>query len=69
MSIVRAITGLGHSLLMKTTGEGVETQEQLDKLRKEGCTEAQGFLFSAPKPASELPSMIRRLSVSSTITT
>jgi EAL domain-containing protein (putative c-di-GMP-specific phosphodiesterase class I) len=69
MSIVRAITGLGHSLLMKTTGEGVETQEQLDKLREEGCTEAQGFLFSAPKPASELPSMIRRLSVSSTITT
>jgi diguanylate cyclase (GGDEF)-like protein len=69
MSIVRAITGLGHSLLMKTTGEGVETQEQLDKLREEGCTEAQGFLFSAPKPASELPSMIRRLSVPSTITT
>jgi EAL domain-containing protein (putative c-di-GMP-specific phosphodiesterase class I) len=42
MLIIRAVTGLGHSLCMKTTAEGVETLEQLDKLREEGCTEVQG---------------------------
>jgi diguanylate cyclase (GGDEF)-like protein len=61
LSIIRAITGLGHSLRMKTTAEGVETQEQLDMLRVEGCTEVQGYLFSRPMPASELPSLIERL--------
>jgi EAL domain-containing protein (putative c-di-GMP-specific phosphodiesterase class I) len=43
---------------MKTTAEGVETVEQLDKLRNEGCTEIQGYIFSHPKPASELPLLI-----------
>jgi len=32
----------------------VETQEQLDLIRSEGCTEAQGYYFSPPRPASEL---------------
>jgi EAL domain-containing protein (putative c-di-GMP-specific phosphodiesterase class I) len=44
---------------MTTTGEGVETQEELDYLRKEGCTEAQGYFFSKPKPASEVWKMLR----------
>jgi diguanylate cyclase (GGDEF)-like protein len=61
MSIISAVTGLGRSLSMKTTAEGVETQEQLDKLREEGCTEVQGYLFSRPRPASELPALIERL--------
>jgi predicted signal transduction protein with EAL and GGDEF domain len=61
MSIVRAVTGLGHSLSMTTTAEGVETQEQLVRLRAEGCTEVQGYLFSRPRPANELPMLIERL--------
>jgi EAL domain-containing protein (putative c-di-GMP-specific phosphodiesterase class I) len=61
MSIIRAVTGLGPSLNIKTTAEGVETLEQLDGLRKEGCTEVQGYLFSRPRPASELPLLIERL--------
>jgi diguanylate cyclase (GGDEF)-like protein len=61
MSIIRAVTGLGHSLNIKTTAEGVETLEQLYRLRDEGCTEAQGYLFSHPRPASELPLLIERL--------
>jgi diguanylate cyclase (GGDEF)-like protein len=61
MLIIRAVTGLGHSLCMKTTAEGVETQEQLDKLRQEGCTEVQGYLFSRPRPARELAVLIEKL--------
>ena len=38
---------------MTTTAEGVETQRQQELLRGLGCTEMQGYLFSAPKPAEE----------------
>ena len=50
VAIVRAISGLGRSLNITTTAEGVETIDQLDWLRAEGCNEVQGFLFSAAKP-------------------
>jgi diguanylate cyclase (GGDEF)-like protein len=53
-AIVRAIASLGASLGMEITAEGVETEEQLDCVWKEGCTEAQGYYFSPPRPASEL---------------
>jgi len=61
MSIVQAVTGLGKSLGIKTIAEGVETLEQLNTLRDKGCTEVQGYLFSRPRPASELPLLIKRL--------
>jgi EAL domain-containing protein (putative c-di-GMP-specific phosphodiesterase class I) len=61
MSIVRAVTGLGHGLRMKTTAEGVETVEQLNLLRAEGCTEVQGYIFSPPRPAHELSGLIKTL--------
>jgi diguanylate cyclase (GGDEF)-like protein len=57
-AIVRAITNLGLSLSIPTTAEGVETEEQLELLRKEGCTEMQGFLFSRPVPASEIAKLL-----------
>ena len=40
----------------------METREQLDRLRSEGCTEVQGFYFSPPRPAKEIESMLNRLS-------
>jgi EAL domain-containing protein (putative c-di-GMP-specific phosphodiesterase class I) len=58
MAIVRAVTGLGRSLGISTTAEGVETTEQLALLRTEGCTEVQGYLFSRPRPAAEVESML-----------
>jgi EAL domain-containing protein (putative c-di-GMP-specific phosphodiesterase class I) len=54
LNIVRAVAALGKGLGMETTAEGVETSEQLDSVKSEGCTEMQGFLFSGPRPASEL---------------
>ena len=54
LAIIRAVAGLGTSLGIATTAEGVETPEQLAQVRAEGCTEVQGYLFSAPRPAAEL---------------
>jgi len=58
VAIVRAVTQMGLSLGMATTAEGVETARQLDIVRAEGCNEAQGYLFSTPKPAHEIAKMI-----------
>jgi EAL domain-containing protein (putative c-di-GMP-specific phosphodiesterase class I) len=61
IAIVRAVTGLGTTLGMTTTAEGVETTDQLEQLRREGCTEVQGYLFSKPKQAHELAEVLSRL--------
>jgi diguanylate cyclase (GGDEF)-like protein len=61
VAIVRAVAGLGVSLGMSTIAEGVETEEQLEKLRSEGYTEVQGFLFAAARPAGEVPGIIARV--------
>jgi diguanylate cyclase (GGDEF)-like protein len=58
-AIVRAVTRLGSSLGMTTIAEGVETQAQLEILRAEGCDQVQGFLFSPPMPARDIPKLIR----------
>jgi diguanylate cyclase (GGDEF)-like protein len=54
LNIVRAVTSMAKGLGMTTIAEGVETQDQLDAVRSEGCTEMQGFLFSEPLPAHEV---------------
>jgi diguanylate cyclase (GGDEF)-like protein len=59
LTIVRAVIALATGLGMKTTAEGVETRQQLEMLRKEGCTEMQGFLFSEPLPAPEIDRLLR----------
>jgi diguanylate cyclase (GGDEF)-like protein/PAS domain S-box-containing protein len=58
VAIIRAVAGLGMSLGIATTAEGIETTEQLERVRAEGCTEVQGYLFSPPRPASELAALI-----------
>ncbi|KQO64073.1 MULTISPECIES: EAL domain-containing protein [unclassified Methylobacterium] len=60
--IVRAVIGLGLSLGMRTTAEGIETEAQFDRLRSEGCDEGQGYFFAKPSPASEVPRAIERWS-------
>ncbi|ABD86158.1 putative bifunctional diguanylate cyclase/phosphodiesterase [Rhodopseudomonas palustris] len=53
-AIVRSIISLGMGLGVTITAEGVETESELSWLRAEGCHEAQGFLFSAARPNSEI---------------
>ena len=54
LNIVRAVTAMAKGLGMTATAEGVETLEQLETVRAEGCGEVQGYYFSHPLPASEL---------------
>jgi diguanylate cyclase (GGDEF)-like protein len=53
-AIIRAVLSLCTHLNLDTLVEGVETDDQLAWLRDEGCTEAQGHLFSQPQPADAL---------------
>ena len=56
--ILRAFSGLGISLGLATTAEGVETEEQLERVRAEGCTEVQGYYFSKPVPAMDIAALL-----------
>jgi diguanylate cyclase (GGDEF)-like protein len=58
--IIKAIASLGQSLGIETTAEGIETAEQLELVRRAGCTEMQGYLASPPRPAAEAADLIAR---------
>ena len=57
--IVRAIVSLAHSLHLKVIAEGVETEEQLDFLRRLGCDQYQGYFCSKPVPADAFARFMR----------
>ena len=59
--IVRSVIGLGRSLGITTTAEGIETEAQLDQLRLEGCEEGQGYLFSRPVPSAAIRELVTSL--------
>jgi EAL domain-containing protein (putative c-di-GMP-specific phosphodiesterase class I) len=59
-AIVHAVAGLAMSLSMTTTAEGVETREQLDRVRELGCTDVQGFFYSPPVPIRELAKILTK---------
>ncbi|GAH47251.1 unnamed protein product, partial [marine sediment metagenome] len=57
-SIVRAVVDIAASRNMTTVAEGVETERQRELLRTLGCTEMQGFLFSAARPSAEIRALL-----------
>ncbi|RWE73798.1 MAG: EAL domain-containing protein, partial [Mesorhizobium sp.] len=58
-AIVRTVIGLGAELGVIVTAEGVETEAQLDMLRKAGCGEAQGYLIGVPAKAADMSRLLR----------
>jgi diguanylate cyclase (GGDEF)-like protein len=56
--IVQAVVNIAAARDMTTTAEGIETEQQRELLRALGCTEMQGYLFSAAKPATELKQLL-----------
>jgi EAL domain-containing protein (putative c-di-GMP-specific phosphodiesterase class I) len=58
MAVVGAMIGLGRSLGIATAAESIETEAQLECVRRHGCEEVQGFLFSPPLPASAIDALL-----------
>lgn len=59
--VVEAITTMAHALSMAVTVEGVETQAQSHILGRKNCGTAQGFLYSAARPAAEIADLVEKL--------
>jgi EAL domain-containing protein (putative c-di-GMP-specific phosphodiesterase class I) len=60
IGVIRAVVGLGKALSMEVLAEGVETVDQRDILREEGCDQLQGYLYSRPCAAQEVQAIISR---------
>jgi diguanylate cyclase (GGDEF)-like protein len=58
MAIIKAVLDLGASMGIVTTAEGVETLEQMNALRGQGCAEIQGYFISRPAPAAEIARLL-----------
>lgn len=60
-SIIEAVVNLADALGMSVTAEGIEDPDQLSFLAGTGCEHGQGFLFSRPIPADQVPAVVRAL--------
>ncbi|MEB3230003.1 MAG: bifunctional diguanylate cyclase/phosphodiesterase, partial [Leptolyngbyaceae bacterium] len=60
MAIAQAVIALGKALNLRIIAEGVETEEQANLLQNWGCHEAQGYLYSRPIAAAEIPPLLRK---------
>ncbi|HEY0268026.1 MAG TPA: EAL domain-containing protein [Methyloradius sp.] len=65
--ISRSIIALAHALQVESIAEGVETFEQFQFLKANGCNEVQGYLFSKPLPIDELRDFLAETPVKTTI--
>jgi EAL domain-containing protein (putative c-di-GMP-specific phosphodiesterase class I) len=59
-AVVAAVVDMARTLGVATVAEGVETPEQLEELRRLGCTYGQGYLFSRPVEAAEFGDLLGR---------
>jgi len=59
-ALAQAIVSMGHALGLRVLAEGVETQEQLVRLRSQGCDEGQGYLFAKPAAPDALGELMKK---------
>ena len=58
-SLAKAIIAMGKTLSLTVVAQGVENEAQAEFLREHACDELQGFLFSKPVPAAQVPALLR----------
>jgi EAL domain-containing protein (putative c-di-GMP-specific phosphodiesterase class I) len=58
VALTTSIIGLAAAFGLLTVAEGVETNEQLDKLRELHCAQLQGYLYSRPLPIEQIELML-----------
>lgn len=61
-ALVETVLGLGRKLQLTVVAEGIETDEQLEKLRDMGCGYGQGFLFARPVPSDQVAGLLKEAS-------
>ncbi|HVX56794.1 MAG TPA: EAL domain-containing protein, partial [Candidatus Saccharimonadales bacterium] len=67
-TIIRAIVGLGNSLGISTTAEGVETAQQFGRVCEDGCTEVQGDFISPPFPVAQVAAFLESVKARTSLT-
>jgi EAL domain-containing protein (putative c-di-GMP-specific phosphodiesterase class I) len=60
VAIVKTIIAMAHTLGMRVVAEGVERNEQLELLRRQGCDGFQGYLFSEPVDAEQVLTLLQK---------
>ena len=66
-SLLKAIVEMAHTLDLKVVAEGVETEEQRDRLKAINCDYAQGYFYAKPSPAAEYEKLLHRSLMTNTI--
>jgi diguanylate cyclase (GGDEF)-like protein len=61
VAILRAIVLMAHTLRLSVVAEGVETESQLDLLKKLGCDQVQGYLLAHPTRAEDIPALVEAI--------
>ena len=67
-TIVSSVMSMARGLGLKSVAEGIETVEQLEVVRELGCELGQGYLFSRPLPAQDVPPLLGRELVPAAVT-
>lgn len=59
-SLLRAIVDMAHALNLRVVAEGVETEEQRDRLKAISCDYAQGYFYAKPTPAADYEKLLKK---------
>lgn len=62
-AIIQTVTALAHGLRIRVTAEGIETSDQLRRVKLLACDQGQGYLFARPQPQTNIPALLERESL------